>query len=91
MNKPRLRKRGRGANKEVAVPACKAMLQDTGTGEGDAPDCIKWRFDAPLSKVISEMADTVGVSPSTVSRKAAEIFEAALKQLLERRFVTPTC
>jgi len=29
VNKPRLRKKGRGANKEVAVPAYEAMQQDT--------------------------------------------------------------
>ena len=37
-------------------------------------------------RVIPQMADTVGVSRSTVSREAAEASEAALKQLLERRF-----
>ena len=37
-------------------------------------------------RVIPEMADTVGVSRSTVSREAAQVSEAALKQLLERRF-----
>jgi putative transposase len=37
-------------------------------------------------RVIPEMADTVGMSRSTVSREAAEASEATLKQLLERRF-----
>jgi len=37
-------------------------------------------------KVIPEMADTVGVSRSTVSRETVEASEAALKKLLERRF-----
>ena len=37
-------------------------------------------------KVIPEMADTVGVSRSTVSRETIEASEAALKKLLERRF-----
>jgi hypothetical protein len=36
--------------------------------------------------VIPEIADTVGVSKSTVSREAIEASEAALKQLMERRF-----
>jgi transposase-like protein len=38
------------------------------------------------SKVIPEMADTVGVSRSTVSRETIEASEAALKKLLERHF-----
>ena len=37
-------------------------------------------------KVIPEMADTAGVSRSAVSRQTIEASEAALKQLLERRF-----
>jgi putative transposase len=36
--------------------------------------------------VIPEMADTVGVSRSAVSREAIQASEAALKNLLERRF-----
>ena len=37
-------------------------------------------------RVIPEMADTVGVSRSTVSRETIEASETALQQLLERRF-----
>src|SRR5436853_6557033 len=37
-------------------------------------------------RVIPEMADTVGVSRSTVSRETVEAAEAALQQLRERRF-----
>jgi putative transposase len=43
-------------------------------------------FDLNHTHVIPEMAETVGVSRSTVSREAAAASEAALKQLLERRF-----
>lgn len=86
VNKPRLRKRGRGANKEVAVPAYQAMQQDTGTGERMLQILLNGVSTRRYRKVIPEMADTVGVSPSTVSREAAEASEAALKQLLERRF-----
>jgi putative transposase len=37
-------------------------------------------------RVIPAMADTVGVSRSTVSRETTEASAAALQQLLERRF-----
>jgi hypothetical protein len=33
VRKPRLRKKGRGANKEVAIPAYEAMRADTATGQ----------------------------------------------------------
>jgi putative transposase len=86
VNKPRLRKKGRGANKEVAVPAYEAMQQDTVTGERMLEILLNGVSTRRYSRVIPEMADTVGVSRSTVSREAIEASEAALQQLLERRF-----
>ena len=86
VNKPRLRKKGRGANKEVAVPAYEAMQQDTSRGERMLQILLNGVSTRRYQRVIPEMADTVGVSRSTVSREAAEASEAALKQLLERRF-----
>jgi putative transposase len=86
VNKPRLRKKGRGANKEVAVPAYEAMQQDTVTGERMLEILLNGVSTRRYSRVIPEMADTVGVSRSTVSRESIEASEAALQQLLERRF-----
>lgn len=86
VNKPRLRKKGRGANKEVAIPAYEAMQQDTSRGERMLEILLNGVSTRRYQRVIPEMADTVGVSRSTVSREAAEASEAALKQLLERRF-----
>ena len=86
VNKPRLRKKGRGANKEIAVPAYEAMQQDTVTGERMLEILVNGVSTRRYSRVIPEVADTVGVSPSTVSRESIEASEAALQQLLERRF-----
>jgi transposase-like protein len=86
VNKPRLRKKGGGANKEVAVPAYEAMQQDTVTGKRMLEILLNGVSTRRYSRVIPEMADTVGVSRSTVSREAIEASEAALQQLLERRF-----
>jgi putative transposase len=86
VNKPRLRKKGRGANKEVAVPAYEAMHQDTVTSERMLEILLNGVSTRRYSRVIPEMADTVGVSRSTVSRESIEASEAALQQLLERRF-----
>ena len=86
VRKPRLRKKGRGANKEVPVPAYEAMQEDTTTGQRMLEILLNGVSRRRYQRVIPEMADTVGVSRSTVSRETAEASEAALQRLLERRF-----
>lgn len=86
VRKPRLRKKGRGANKEVPVPAYEAMQEDTTTGQRMLEILLNGVSTRRYERVIPEMADTVGVSRSTVSRETAEASEAALQRLLERRF-----
>lgn len=86
VSKPRLRKKGRGANKEVPVPAYEAMRKGAQTGERMLEILLNGVSTRRYERVLPEMAETVGVSRSTVSREAAEASEAALKQLMERRF-----
>jgi putative transposase len=86
VNKPRLRRKGHGEGKEVPVPVYEAMQQDTATGERMLEILLNGVSTRRYQRVIPEMADTVGVSRSTVSRETIEASEAALKQLLERRF-----
>jgi putative transposase len=86
VNKPRLRRKGRGEGKEVPVPVYEAMQQDTATGERMLEILLNGVSTRRYQRVIPEMADTAGVSRSTVSRESIEASEAALKQLLERRF-----
>jgi putative transposase len=86
VNKPRLRRKGRGEGKEVPVPVYEAMQQDTATGERMLEILLNGVSTRRYQRVIPEMADTVGVSRSTVSRETIEASEAALKRLLERRF-----
>jgi transposase-like protein len=62
------------------------MQQNTATGERMLEILLNGVSTRRYGKVIPEMADTVGVSRSTVSRETIEASEAALKQLLERRF-----
>ena len=85
VTKPRLRKKGRGANKEVPIPAYEAMQQET-IGQRMLEILLQGVSTRRYQRVIPEMADTVGVSKSTVSREAIEASEAALKQLMERRY-----
>jgi len=86
VNKPRLRRKGRGEGKEVPVPVYEAMKQDTARGERMLEILLNGVSTRRYQRVIPEMADTVGVSRSTVSRETIEASQAALKQLLERRF-----
>jgi transposase-like protein len=86
VNKPRLRRKGRGEGKEVPVPVYEAMQQDTATGERMLEILLNGVSTRRYQRVIPEMADTVGVSRSSVSRETIEASQAALKQLLERRF-----
>jgi len=86
VNRPRLRRKGGGAGKEVCIPAYRALQQDTATGERMLQILLQGVSTRRYQRVIPEMADTVGVSRSTVSREAAEASEGALKRLLERRF-----
>jgi putative transposase len=86
VNRPRLRRKGRGANKEVPIPAYQAMQQGTATSERMLEILMNGVSTRRYRKILPEMADTVGVSRSTVSRETIEASEAALKQLMERRF-----
>jgi transposase-like protein len=86
VQRPRLRKKGRGAGGEVAVPAYEAMRRDAATGERMLGILLNGVSTRRYERMIPEMADTVGVSRSAVSREAIEASEAALKKLAERRF-----
>ena len=86
VNKPRLRRKGRGPGKEVPVPVYEALQKETATGERMLQILLNGVSTRRYQRVIPEMADTVGVSRSTVSRETIEASEAALQQLLERRF-----
>ncbi len=81
VSKPRLREKGGG---EVAIPAYEAM-QENGIGERRLEVLMRGISTRPYAEVLPEMADSCGVSKSTVSREAAEAGEEALKELLERR------
>lgn len=86
VQRPRLRKKGRGAGGEVPVPAYEAMREEATTGQRMLEILLNGVSTRRYERVIPEMADTVGVSRSAVSREAIEASEAALKRLLERRF-----
>jgi putative transposase len=82
VTKPRLREKGGG---EVGIPAYEAM-QENGMSQRMLDVLMRGISTRQYAEVLPEMASTCGVSRSNVSREAAEAGEAALKELLERRF-----
>jgi putative transposase len=86
VQKPRLRRKGGGTGAEVELPAYAAMQNDSRLGRRILEILMHGVSTRSYSKVLPTMADTVGVSKSSVSREFLEVSEEALKQLLERRF-----
>jgi transposase-like protein len=86
VERPRLRTRGRGRSKEVEVPAYTAMQDQSPLGERMLDTLLRGVSTRNYKDVIPQMAETVGVSKSSVSRQAIEASEAELEALLSRRF-----
>lgn len=85
VSKPRLRKRGGGPGKEVPVPAYQAMQGQDGPGARMLEILLRGVSTRNYAGVLPEMAETVGVSRSSVSREAIEASKAELERLLSRR------
>jgi putative transposase len=83
VSKPRLRRKGEDGG-EVAVPAYQAMQDDERLGQQMMGVLMKGVSTRRYSEVIPEMAETVGVSRSNVSREMVAASEAELKKLVER-------
>ena len=86
VKRPRLRKKGAGEGKEVEVPAYAAMQDQPRLGARMLDILMRGVSTRQYRDVIPEMADTVGVSKSSVSRQMMEASEAEVGVLLSRRF-----
>jgi putative transposase len=86
VEKPRLRRKGKGANKEVPIPAYEAMLDNAPIGRRMLEILMSGLSTRKYKDVLPAMAETVGVSKSAVSRQSIEASEQTLKELSERRF-----
>jgi len=87
VKRPRLRRRDKKRKGgEVPVPAYEAMQSNTGVGERMLEILMCGVSTRNYGRVIPEMAETAGVSKSSVSRKFVEASEAELRALCERRF-----
>ena len=86
VKRPRLRRRGKQKGGELPVPAYEAMQSNTGVGERMLEILLCGVSTRNYARVIPEMAETAGVSKSSVSREFVEASEAELRALCERRF-----
>jgi putative transposase len=82
VNRTRLRNKGRGANKEVSVPAYQAMQQNSATGERMLGILMNGVSTRRYGKVIPEIGDTMGVSRSTVSRETGGSFRGGAEEVV---------
>jgi putative transposase len=86
VSKPRLRKRGGGPQAEVPIPAYEAMQSDVALGEKLSSILLRGVSTRNYQDVVPQMAETCGVSKSSVSREFIEASAEQLRALAERRF-----
>ena len=88
IRKPRLRRKGtpQGKGTEVEIPAYAAMRTHSRIGGRMLDILMRGVSTRNYRAVLPEMAATVGVSKSQVSREFVEASEKSLKELMERRF-----
>jgi transposase-like protein len=85
VSKPRLRDKSKKADAEVPIPAYEAM-QAKGVGGRLLHILMRGVSTRNYQEVLPAMAETAGLSKSSVSRDMREASEQALKTLCERSF-----
>lgn len=85
VERPRLRKKGTGGGREVPIPAYEALRSNEQLSGRMLEILLRGVSTRQYRAVLPEMAETVGVSRSSVSREAIEASEEDLKRLCERR------
>ncbi len=83
VKRPRLRHKTEG---EVKIPAYELLRQDRGLGRHMLGSLMRGVSTREYNEVLPQMAETVGVSRSAISRKVVEASIEELKQLQERRW-----
>ena len=71
--------------REVAIPAYEALRQPSGLGNRMLELLLAGLGTRPYERAIGAMAETVGVSKSSVSRQASKAAGERLRELGERR------
>ena len=83
VKRPRLRHKTEG---EVKIPAYETLSQDRGLSQHMLGTLLRGVSTREYQEVLPQMAETVGVSRSAISRQAIEASIEQLKQLQERRW-----
>lgn len=86
VEKPRLRRKSGGVGAEVSIPAYDAMQGDERLRETLCQILMRGVSTRDYASVLPEMAETCGVTKSSVSRKFVEESAAQLRELCARRF-----
>lgn len=86
VEKPRLRRQGDGPGREVSIPAYEQMQEDSRLARRVMEILMKGVSTRQYAAILPDMAETVGISKSSVSREFIEASTAALKALGERRW-----
>ena len=86
VERPRLRRKGRGAGQEVPIPAYEALQHSEETGARIFSTLLRGVSTRNYQDVIAPLAETVGVSKSAISREAIEAGTQQLAALLARRW-----
>ena len=85
VRRTRLRRRGGGVGAEVPIPAYEALKRNDRTGARMLEILLSGVSTRNYARVLPEMAESVGISRSAVSREFIAASEAQLKALCERR------
>jgi len=86
VQRPRLRKKGKGKGAEVEIPAYDALRNSERLSHRIWEILMLGLSTRRYKEVLPQMAETVGVSKSEVSRHFVEASAEALEKLMERRF-----
>lgn len=86
VSKPRLRRKGKGKDREVEIPVYEALQSNSRLGSRLLDILMRGVSTRNYKEVLPAMAESVGMSKSAVSREFQEVSEEALKELCERRF-----
>src|SRR5215469_6356881 len=84
VKRPRLRRKDQGPGGEVPLPAYEAMRADERLGRRMLEILLQGVSTRHYAGVLPQMAETVGVSKSSVSRQVVEASEEELRRLCER-------
>jgi putative transposase len=85
VKRPRLRKKQQRQGGEVPLPAYEALRADEKLGRRMLEILLQGVSTRHYATVLPQMAETVGVSKSSVSRQVIEASEEELRSLCERR------